>query len=243
MTGARDNGGDSAATQARTLMRRALKAALATIDRESGHPYASLVTVAALPDGSPLMLLSGLARHTANLEADPRASLLFDGTDGQEDPLQGRRVSVFGRAGATDDPCACARFLARHPAAAMYADFEDFAFYSLAVEGAHFVGGFGSIHSLAPEALLTDVTGASALIQAEPDIVAHMNTDHAEAVELYATRLLGAPEGPWRFAACDPGGCDLVLGDRTVRLDFPARVTTPQGAREVLVILAQKARN
>ena len=34
-------------------MRTALKAALATLDRETGHPYASLVLLATEPDGAP----------------------------------------------------------------------------------------------------------------------------------------------------------------------------------------------
>lgn len=72
------------------------------------------------------------------------------------------------------------------------------------IEGAHYVGGFGSIHGFAPADLLTPVGNAGTLLDAEPGIIEHMNDDHADAVELYATRLLGAPDGPWRFAGCDP---------------------------------------
>jgi putative heme iron utilization protein len=140
------------------------------------------------------------------------------------------------------DPAARARFLSRNPSAAAYADFEDFAFYALRVEGAHFVGGFGRINDLTPEQLKTDISDAEALILAESEIVAHMNADHADAVQLYATKLLGAPEGDWRFVSCDPLGCDLVCGETGLRLDFPERVTTPQAVRKVLVEMAQSAR-
>lgn len=233
----------SVAAEARGLIRRGLKAALATLDHASGRPYASLITVAADSDGSPLFLISTLAVHTQNLEKDARASILFDGTDGLGDPLEGGRVSVFGTAEATDSKTVRRRFLARHPSAEMYADFADFSFWRLRPEGAHFVGGFGRIHDLTPDELLTDLAGAKALIEAEAEIVAHMNADHADAVELYATRLLGAPAGPWRFAGCDPEGCDLVLEDKALRLDFPARVISPQAVREALVALAGTARN
>lgn len=232
----------TAAAEARSLIRRGLKAALATVEAASGHPYASLVTVATEPDGSPVFLVSTLARHSRNLEADARACLLYDATDGAGDPLEGGRVSVFGRAEAARDDSARRRFLARHPHAEAYADFADFSFRRLTVSGGHYVGGFGRIHELSPAELLIDTAGAAALLAAEADIVSHMNEDHADALELYATRLLGAAPGPWRLGGCDPAGCDLVLNGRTLRLDFPEPVTDPQGARQALVALVQLAR-
>lgn len=236
--------GASPATEAKRLIRRGLKASLATIDRETGYPYASLITVATSAQGEPVFLISRLARHTANLLADPRASILYDGTDGLGDPLQGGRVSLWGEAVASDeDPRLKERFLARHPSAEGYAGFADFSFYSLRIEGAHYVGGFGSIHGFSPDDLLTPLEGTETLLAAEPGIVEHMNDDHADAVELYATRLLGAGAGPWRFSGCDPEGCDLVLRDRALRLDFPERVTSPQTIRKTLAQLARNSRS
>jgi len=226
----------------RGIIRRALKASLATLNRNTGTPYASLVTVATMPGNAPLTLISTLAEHTKNLLQDPRASILFDETGGYGDPLEGARVSVSGILEKTDDPHARARFLSRHPSAAMYADFEDFDFYSLNAEGAHFVGGFGRITDIPPDGLQTDIADAATLIEAEPDIVAHMNEEHADATQLYATKLLGAKPGTWRFVSCDPEGCDLVCGETGLRLDFPHRVTTPQDVRKALVELVQLAR-
>lgn len=233
----------SVAKEARGLVRRGLKAALATLDRTSGRPYASLIIVATQSDGAPLCLVSTLAEHTRNLLKDPRASILFDGTDGLGDPLEGGRVSVFGTAEKTVEDAARRQFLARHPSAAIYADFKDFDFYRLHLDGAHFVGGFGRIHDLTPSELTTDTQDAEALLAAEEGIVAHMNEDHADAIALYATRLLGAPAGDWRMTGCDPDGCDLVHEDRALRLDFPSRVTTPQEIRDCLVALVKKARD
>lgn len=226
----------------RDIIRRALKGSLATLHRETGYPYASLVTLAAMPDGSPLTLISTLAEHTRNILKDARASILFDETGGRGDPLAGARVSVFGRMEEVSGPAARARFLARNPSAEVYAGFGDFAFYMLRVEGAHFVGGFGRISDLTAPDLKTGITDADALIEAEAEIVAHMNEDHADAVQLYARKLLGAPAGDWRFVSCDPEGCDLVSGETGLRLDFPNRITTPQQARRALAELAQKAR-
>ncbi len=223
-------------------MRRALKASLATIDHETGSPYASLVIVAADAGGAPVMLLSTLANHTKNLGKDPRACLLFDETGGDGELLEGARLSVSGIMEKTAAPDIRARFLNRHPSAAGYAGFKDFDYYTLKVEGAHFVGGFGLITDISAQDLKTDISEAAALFDAETDIVEHMNKDHADAVRLFATKLLGAPDGDWRFVSCDPLGCDLVLEEAGLRLNFPQRVTTPDEVREALVELTRTAR-
>ena len=140
----------SAAADAAKLLREARTAALATLDLASGAPYVSLVTVALDADGAPLLLLSKLARHTANLDADPRVSLLFTPAGrAPGDPLATARVTVMGRIEPTASATARSRFLARHPEAEMYASFADFRFFALHVQSAHFIGGFGRIVDVA----------------------------------------------------------------------------------------------
>ncbi len=230
------------ATSARGLLRRAFKGSLASIDGRNLYPYASLITLATDASGAPIFLISKLARHTANLAQDARASILVDETGALADPLQGARLTVSGRAEATADPGVRRRFLARHPEAKVYADFPDFNFWRLAVEGAHYIGGFGRIFDLDPADLLLPLAGADALLEAEPGIVEHMNQDHADALELYATALAGAPPGAWRMTGIDPEGCDIVLGDKARRILFEAPVTTPAEARKEFVRLAAAAR-
>ena len=138
----------STAGEARGLVRQMLKAGLGTLDRDTGAPYVSLVIVAPDADGSPVLLLSNLARHTRNAIADARASLLIDGTDSSGDPLTGPRLTLIGRLGRTTSPSARATFLSRHPAAAQFADFGDFSFWRLEIDGGQFIGGFGRIVSL-----------------------------------------------------------------------------------------------
>src|SRR5262249_21732862 len=152
---------------ARHLIRTALKGSLATLDRANGHPYASLVLVATEPDNTPLLLISGLARHTQNLRGSERASLLIDGTTGLGNPLTGGRVTLTGRARPTMSSTAKRRFLARHASAASYAELPDFAMYALEVIEGHYIGGFGRIVELAPSDLLCRGTVAPELISAE----------------------------------------------------------------------------
>jgi heme oxygenase (biliverdin-IX-beta and delta-forming) len=230
------------AASGRALMRRAFKGSLATIQGGSGYPYASLITLATDPAGAPVFLISTLARHTANLIQDPRASIMVDETGALADPLQGARITLYGCAEPTAEEGVRRRFLARHPAATFYAGFPDFGFWRLKVEGAHYIGGFGRIFDLDPGDLLLELADAEGLVVAEPGIVEHMNEDHAEALELYATALGDAGPGPWRMAGIDPEGFDLVLGGEGRRIPFAQKVATPTEARTELVRLAAEAR-
>jgi putative heme iron utilization protein len=231
---------------AKTLLRSTRAGTLATLDRNTGHPFASLVNVATDVDGAPLILVSRLSTHTANLEADGRASLLLAET-GKGDPLAHPRLTVLGtmaqvdREGA-DDPRVRRRFLARHPKSELYAGFGDFSFWRLDAVSAHLNGGFARAADLTAAEVLGDLAGADDLIAAEEGAVAHMNEDHAEAVRLYATRLLGAADGKWRITGLDPDGLDLALGDATLRLPFAERVTSPEQLRKALVAMAAEAR-
>src|SRR6266566_7637531 len=112
-----------AGAAARRLMRGCDHVALAS--SLAGHPYVSLVASACEIDASPLLLLSDLAQHTRNLLADPRVSLLFDGTGDYPDPLAGPRLTLLGQAERVEDSRSAARFAARHPASALYAGFAD----------------------------------------------------------------------------------------------------------------------
>lgn len=232
---------------AKSLLRATRAGSLATIDRNTGHPFASLVNVATDSDGAPVILISRLSTHTANLEADARASLLLAAT-GKGDPLAHPRLTLLGSFVRVpredgDEPRLRRRFLARHPKSELYAGFADFSFWRLATVSAHLNGGFARAADLAASDVLTDVSDAADLIAAEPEAIAHMNKDHAEAVQLYATKLLGGEPGPWRLTGIDPEGLDLAGASAILRLGFAERVTTAQELRKVLVDLAAQARN
>lgn len=229
------------AAAARRLLRAASTAALATTERDAeGWPYASLVLVATDHDVTPILLLSDLAEHSRNIAVDGRVSLLVDETDGLDDPLTGPRVTVRGRIARSAEPRHRARFLARHPSAAGYIDFNDFHVYRIAVQSAHFVAGFGSIHTIAANDLRCDA--ARALIEAESDVLDHMNRDHADVVALYARELLGAAGDEARLIGIDGEGCDIRVGPRILRLGFDRPISGPEDARAALVDLAQRAR-
>ena len=231
---------------AKTLLRLTRTGTLATLDRNSGYPFASLVNVATDAGGAPLILVSKLATHTANLERDGRSSLLLAET-GKGDALAHPRLTVLGSfAPVGREICDVARirhrFLARHPKSELYAGFGDFAFWRMGLISAHLNGGFARAADLTAAEVLTDVSDASALVEAEADAIAHVNADHAEACRLYATKLLGAADGDWRCVGIDPEGLELQQGRTALRLFFPQRVTGPGPLRAVLKQLAEQAR-
>ena len=229
---------------AHSLLRRSRQGALATLMPGSGDPYCSLVNIASHPDGSPILLLSRLAVHTKNILADSRVSLMLD-ERAEGDPLEGARIMLAGRAGEASGEAANIlrrRYLSAHPSAEAFVEFKDFSFFRIVPSGTHLVAGFGRIVDLKPEQFLTDLSGAEGLLEAEAGAVEHMNTDHREAMDLYATRLLGAESADWRCTGCDPEGMDMQAGNKTLRLDFPARVTSGTELRKMLVRLAGEAR-
>jgi heme iron utilization protein len=233
-----------AAKLARSLLRRSRQGALATLMANSGDPYCSLVNVASHPDGAPILLISRLALHTKNILADARVSLMLD-ERAQGDPLEGSRIMLAGRAEeAGEDEAAILRqrYLNAHPSAEVFVNFKDFSFFRVRPTAAHLVAGFGRIVDLKPEQFLTDISDAASLLEAEQGAIDHMNADHRDAMNLYATRLLGAEPAEWRCTGCDPDGIDMQAGPATLRLDFPHRIVTPAALRQILKQLADQAR-
>jgi putative heme iron utilization protein len=227
---------------ARSLLRRSRQGALATLMTGSGDPYCSLVNLASHADGAPILLISRLALHTKNILGDARVSLMVD-ERAAGDPLEGARIMLAGRAEPAEKSDAQRRrYLNAHPSAEAFVDFGDFSFFRIEPIGAHLVAGFGRIVDLVPGQFLTDISDAAALLEAEQGAIDHMNADHREAVNLYATQLLGAAPAEWRCTGCDPDGLDLQAGAVTLRLDFPERVIAPAGLRKMLARLASEAR-
>jgi putative heme iron utilization protein len=231
---------------AKDLLRATRAGALATIDRNTGHPFSSLVNVATDVDGSPLILISRLATHTANIEADPRASVLLAAT-GRGDPLTHPRLTVLGafariERDAPDAARAQRRFLSHHPKSRLYAGFGDFSLWRLNLVSAHLNGGFARAADLKACDILTRIEDAAEVVEIEESAIGHMNADHGDAVRLCATKLLGEEDGAWQVTGIDPDGIDLALGDHMVRMPFAERMTDGHALRRMLANLVTKAR-
>lgn len=233
----------SHAERARTLVAGQKTGTLATLT-DDGFPYGSYTTFA-LHRGDPVFLVSTMAAHTKNLQREPKASLLVHESVA-DDPLANGRVTLVGPCTKLEEPGAAREaFLAAHPGAAYYADFKDFGFYRLDVQSVRYIGGYGRMSWVEPEAW----AGAEVdpLAMAERGIVDHMNEDHADALVAYARAFTRATEAEEvTMVGCDRYGFELSViterGPRPARVAFDAPVSTSMEVREAMVAMLKRAR-
>lgn len=215
-------------TEARLLLRQARTAVLSTLNRDDGVPYGSLVNVATDVTGWPLILISTLAWHTRNLQADARASFLVAKPPPSGDALTGPRITVMGRFVRVEENSLKRRYLARHPQASLYAGFGDFAFWRMQPERIHAVAGFGRIETMEAVEVFPS---ASEMIAIEESAIQHMNEDHGDAAQRYASQITGEASRGWKVAAIDVDGADLQRDEECLRLPFPAPVYSASALR------------
>ena len=225
---------------ARALLRAARAGTLASSG--GGQPFASLVTPAAAPDGSLLLLLSGLSEHTRHLRDEPRCAVMVAGPPTGPNPQTAPRLTVTGLAAPEPDPAMKSRWVALHPYAAFYAGLGDFQLWRIAPRAGHYIGGFASATRLRQDDLAWDPAAVQAVMAAEPGVIAHCNDDHGDALDVIATAR-GAPGTGWRMAACDIDGCDLVREESMVRIPWLAPAADAGDIRKALIQLAAAARN
>ena len=235
------------AERARTLVERESLGTLSTQSvKHPGWPFGSVMPYALTAEGAPLFLISGMAIHTQNVLADPRASLLVMQSGNASDPLGLARATLLGTVSRIDEVSDDLRqtYLARHPNARHWIDYSDFAFFRLDVTQIYFVGGFGVMGWIAGD----DYTQAAAdpLADAAARIIEHMNADHAEALR-EITRHFGNLEAEeTAMVACDRLGfvvrARTTEGMKGVRIAFTEEVRTAEDARRVLVAMVKTAR-
>lgn len=227
-------------TVVRQLVRTPREGALATLSSDDdqagqGAPYVSFVTVAADLDGSPILLLSGLADHTKNLDRNARCSLLLEERSGNPaNPQTGARVSLTGQLARTDDKDAARRFLARHPGARLYAGFGDFSFYRMQVDRARYVGGFGSAVSLERDKFILGPKAIRAFEKEQWALLDRLNKEQSALIRKLCRQRISRRGKHWQAMLVDADGLDVVCGKRQARLCFdrPAK-----DASDVLVSL------
>jgi hypothetical protein len=221
---------------------------LSTLSRkQAGFPFGSVMPYGLDERGSPIFLISMMAMHTQNLQADPRASLLVMQPDASGDPLGASRVTLLGTVRAVSEPeVAAARklYLARYAKSKYWVDFEDFSFYRMEVVDVYYVGGFGVMGWISA----SEYYGArpDPLADAAAGILQHMNADHKDALILLARFFAGIESQEATVTAIDRLGFHLRLktpdGVRGTRIAFLREVSNPAETRSVLVAMVKQAR-
>ena len=236
----------SFAERARTLMYLGRIGSLSTLSRKQpGFPFGSVMPYALDNHGGPIFLISTMAMHTQNLQADSRAALLVTQDDAGGDPLGASRVTLIGNAVPilpTEVAEARQLYLAHYANSKYWVDFEDFAFYRLEVLDVYYVGGFG----------VMGWVSAAEYIQSRPDpladsmteIIQHMNADHKDAMLLLARKFAGINAQESSMTAVDRLGFQLRLkteeGMKGARIAFVGEVTNASEARKVLVEMVRQ---
>ena len=238
----------SFAERARTLVYISRIGSLSTLSRKQpGFPFGSVMPYGLDEHGRPIFLISTMAMHTQNLQANPRASLLVTQDDAGSDPLGAPRVTLVGNVlpiPAAEVADARQLYLARYANSKYWVDFEDFSFYRMYVVDIYYVGGFG----------VMGWVSASEYGRSQPDpladsmveIIQHMNTDHKDALVLLARKFARIEAQEATMIAVDRLGFHLRVktndGVRGARIAFLREVSNPAESRKVLVEMVQQAR-
>lgn len=223
---------------ARQLLLKEYRGALSTLSQShSGFPFGSAVPYCLDASGLPLLLISRIAQHTRNLQADGRCSLLV-GERGAEDVQAAGRLTLLAHAERLADEAAieaaAARYYRYFPAARDYHRAHDFDFWVLRPDRWRFIGGFGAIHWLQGVELTNPFAG-----EVETGMIEHMNRDHADAIAHYV-ELTGLPsDEPAEMVGIDSEGFHLRIGRGVHWLPFSTTCNTPLAVRQALVELAR----
>ena len=230
-----------------TMAHKKSAATLCTISKSEGnYPYGSFVTYA-MYKGCPIFLISKLAEHTKNLQADCKSSLLI-AEGGDENPLALGRVTLVGdckKLPANDRPEVRSIFLEKHPNARFYVDFEDFDFYRLEVESIRYIGGFGRMSWV--ESNDWYKSEPDPLEPYSDDIIEHMNDDHRDAMVILCKKMSKAVDTTDAvMVSIDRYGFEMSAvtaeGERPIRLAFDNQASDSEDARKEIITLVQRAR-
>ena len=237
------------AERARTLLYLGLMGSLSTLSRKQpGFPFGSVMPYGLEDHGRPIFLISTMAMHTQNLQADPRASLLVTQQDTEGEPLGASRVTIVGNVVPVPNPeLAEARkvYLERHANSRYWVDFEDFSFYRMDVIDVYYVGGFGVMGWVSASDY--DRSQPDPLADSTAEIIQHMNADHKDALVLLALTFARIESTEATMTAVDRLGFHVRVktpdGLRGARIAFLREVRNPAETRKVLVEMVQQARS
>src|SRR4051795_3732588 len=239
----------SFAERARTLVYISRIGSLSTLSRKQpGFPFGSVMPYGLDEHGRPIFLISTMAMHTQNLQADPHASLLVTQQDTEGEPLGASRLTLLGNVVPVPKPdLAQARklYLERHANSKYWVDFEDFSFYRMDVVDVYYVGGFGVMGWVSASDY--DRSQPDPLADSMAAIIQHMNADHKDALVMIARTFAHIDSTEATMTAVDRLGFHVRLktdeGMRGARIAFLREVSNQSETRNVLVEMVQQARS
>ena len=228
---------------------------------KNSFPYSTFTLTAFDYDLSPILLLSNLSEHTTNILENNSVSLMISEENrlyeyfpkfknkfpeiNYEDPMSRPRVTIIGKINKSNDQNLKQRFLMRHPASELYANFSDMNFFKINIKSAHLVGGFAQVKWFAKN----DICCKSFLNfkALEKNIIQHMNESHSKSVNLYVNKLMTnnfdekSKKGDWKIVGIDPDGFDVRKKNSLNRYFFKKEVNDAKKLRGIFVNLHRVA--
>jgi heme iron utilization protein len=225
---------------ARALVRAHRSGVLSTHSaKHPGYPYGSALPHVTDHAGRPLVLISHLAEHTHNVEADPRVSFIVcaQGPDLQAQP----RATLLGETRpVADQAAATARYLRFYPEHEQYLQIGGFRFFALEPLQVRYIQGFGGLHWIAGDSYLA--AGSAAMAEAEPSVLEHMNADHRDALHAYCRATHGVDPAEVEMIGVDCDGFDVRADGALLRFAFDQPVSEPGQLRAVFIALSRSSR-
>jgi putative heme iron utilization protein len=225
------------AVTARRLLNHQSVGVLSThsIDVE-GYPFGSIAPYTLNYDGEPAILISDIAQHTRNIKQNNKVSLTVFKPDA-DDAQAGSRLTWIGDAEPVDpsDKETRDRYLRYFPSVESYFETHDFSFYRIGLRRARFIGGFGQIFWIEPDAMLVK----NPFRETEKGIIEHMNRDHQQSLVHYCKLFGRAGAEAVTMTGIDSEGFDLLADNRKLRIDFDSPIHATEEARANLIRLAR----
>ena len=214
-------------THARRFLKAGSESLLSTISLDvPGYPFGSVAPYAIDHKGRPVILISGLAQHTKNIDEDSRVSLTIIADPSAHRDIQANtRLTYIGNARRVDSAekeRTESSYLRKFPHAARYFSTHDFYFYVIELERARYIEGFGKIWWVEKEELLLDSIFS---FDEEKGIMDHMNSDHKSSLVKYCEsfNLSSLSEDEYSITAVDSEGFNIHAGAHKLRISFPER--------------------
>ena len=217
---------------ARKLLSGSFQGILSTHSIEfPGYPIGSLLPYSLDRHGWPLLLISHLAKHTRNLNADPRCSLTVAEQSPGETQTLTRLCCLADANPVWDlDMAAAERHFRYFPESRTYYRELNFNFYRLQPVRFYCVAGFGAARWISTGRMEEKNPFT---YEEEDSLLADINRQFGVSLN----KRLALPTDPEKLlpaVGLDATGLDLRQHDRLLRLTLPAAAASPQAFLSLL---------
>ena len=187
----------------------------------AGYPFGSLLPICRDSKGLPLLMISHLAQHTRNLDADPRCSLTLT-HPGHADVQQWTRLTCLADAQPVASNSQLERYYRYYPDSRRYHTELNFLLYRLLPKQFYLIAGFGSARWFDVSRLLQQESLATA---DELEFLYQLNAHEHDLLKRFLAQQDVEFMADTHAVGADQHGVDIRQGDSLMRLHFENTTT------------------